>query len=43
MEQIDAQDLMRAMDIQYASAQKLAETVNHGFKRRTETIRDRIR
>jgi sucrose phosphorylase len=27
-ERIDAQDLMRAMDIQYASAQKLAETVN---------------
>jgi sucrose phosphorylase len=27
-EKIDAQDLMRAMDIQYASAQKLAETVN---------------
>jgi sucrose phosphorylase len=25
---IDAQDLMRAMDIQYASAQKLADTVN---------------
>jgi len=27
-EKVDAQDLMRAMDIQYASAQKLAETVN---------------
>jgi sucrose phosphorylase len=27
-EKIDAQDLMRAMDIQYASAQKLSETVN---------------
>jgi sucrose phosphorylase len=27
-EKIDAQDLMRAMDIQYALAQKLAETVN---------------
>jgi sucrose phosphorylase len=27
-EKVDAQDLMRAMDIQYALAQKLAETVN---------------
>ena len=27
-EKIDAHDLMRAMDIQYAVAQKLAETVN---------------
>ncbi len=27
-EKVDAQDLMRAMDIQYASAQKLAELVN---------------
>jgi sucrose phosphorylase len=27
-EKVDAQDLMRAMDIQYTSAQKLADTVN---------------
>jgi len=31
-ENIDAQDLMRSMDIQYASAEKLAETVNTGIK-----------
>jgi sucrose phosphorylase len=31
-EKVDAQDLMRAMDIQYASAQKIAETVNEAIR-----------
>ena len=30
-EKIDAQDLMKAMDIQYASAERLAETINKGI------------
>ena len=35
-EKVDAQDLMRAMDIQYASAQKLAELVNGRHRHRQE-------
>ncbi|MGI6322021.1 MAG: hypothetical protein ACOXZO_01710 [Bacteroidales bacterium] len=40
---IDAQDLIRAMDIQYALADKLAETVNKAVSEGEETIRDRLR